>query len=73
MKDTAIDGNIGHVDNEIDVDGLESLEGTKVDKTKPQVGHFVFPEGPGAIVLASGRLLPVVRAGESQWNAQYKP
>ena len=50
MKDNAIDGNIGHFDNEIDMDGRESLEGTKVDNTKPQVGHFIFPDGPGAIV-----------------------
>ena len=36
------------------MDGLESLGGTKVGNIKPQVGHVVIPDGPGAIVLASG-------------------
>merc|ERR1712107_158057 len=37
--------------------GLEGLEGMKVDNIKPQVDRFVFPDGHGVIVLASGRLL----------------
>merc|ERR1712160_14527 len=57
MKNNAIVGNIGHFDNEIDMAGLENLPGMKVDNIKPQVDRFVFPDGHGVIVLASGRLL----------------
>merc|ERR1712087_1098754 len=57
MKNNAIVGNIGHFDNEIDMAGLEAIEGIKVDNIKPQVDRFVFPNGNGIIVLASGRLL----------------
>merc|ERR1740139_968916 len=57
MKNNAIVGNIGHFDNEIDMAGLENLAGMKVDNIKPQVDRFVFPDGHGVIVLASGRLL----------------
>merc|ERR1711939_1010362 len=37
MKNNAIVGNIGHFDNEIEMDALESLSGIKVDNIKPQV------------------------------------
>merc|ERR1712184_118029 len=57
MKNNAIVGNIGHFDNEIDMNGLEKTEGIKVENIKPQVDRFVFPDGHGVIVLASGRLL----------------
>merc|ERR1712178_249075 len=57
MKNNAIVGNIGHFDNEIDMAGLEGFAGIKVDNIKPQVDRFVFPDGHGIIVLASGRLL----------------
>jgi adenosylhomocysteinase len=57
MKNNAIVGNIGHFDNEIDMAGLENTEGIKVENIKPQVDRFVFPDGHGVIVLASGRLL----------------
>jgi len=57
MKHNAIVGNIGHFDNEIDMAGLEGLEGIKVENIKPQVDRFIFPDGHGVIVLASGRLL----------------
>merc|ERR1712149_85781 len=56
MKNNAIVGNIGHFDNEIDMAGLEAFPGIKVENIKPQVDRFVFPDGHGAIVLASGRL-----------------
>merc|ERR1712195_42021 len=56
MKNNAIVGNIGHFDNEIDMDGLEGFPGIKVDNIKAQVDRFVFPDGHGVIVLASGRL-----------------
>merc|ERR1739845_190642 len=55
MKNNAIVGNIGHFDNEIDMAGLEGL--AKIENIKPQVDRFVFPDGHGVIVLASGRLL----------------
>merc|ERR1719367_1984795 len=57
MKNNAIIGNIGHFDNEIDMTGLEKLEGIKVENIKPQVDRFIFPDGHAVIVLASGRLL----------------
>merc|ERR1711964_918623 len=57
MKNNAIVGNIGHFDNEVDMAGLEATKGIKVDNIKPQVDRYVFPDGHGVIVLASGRLL----------------
>merc|ERR1711904_680031 len=57
MKNNAIVGNIGHFDNEIDMAGLEDMPGIQVENVKPQVDRFVFPDGHGIIVLASGRLL----------------
>merc|ERR1712209_196278 len=57
MKNNAVVGNIGHFDNEIDMAGLEGMEGVKMETIKPQVDRFVFPDGHGVIVLASGRLL----------------
>merc|ERR1712224_762072 len=57
MKNNAIVGNIGHFDNEMDMAGLENFPGIKIDNIKPQVGRFIFPDGHGVIVLASGRLL----------------
>lgn len=55
MKNNAIVGNIGHFDNEIDMEGL--AKATKRMNIKPQVDRFVFPDGKGIIVLAEGRLL----------------
>ena len=55
MKNNAIVGNIGHFDNEIDMDGLMKI--TKRINIKPQVDKFVFDNGNGVIVLAEGRLL----------------
>merc|ERR1711879_49649 len=57
MKNNAIVGNIGHFDNEIEMAELEGFPGIKVENIKPQVDCFVFPDGHGIIVLASGRLL----------------
>merc|ERR1711963_1130181 len=57
MKNNAIIGNIGHFDNEIEMEKLEKFPGIKVENIKPQVDRFVFPDGHGVIVLASGRLL----------------
>merc|ERR1712017_8530 len=57
MKNNAIVGNIGHFDNEIEMAELEGYAGIKVENIKPQVDRFVFPDGHGIIILASGRLL----------------
>merc|ERR1712019_100641 len=56
MKNNAIVGNIGHFDNEIEMEALEAFPGIKVENIKPQVDRFVFPDGHGVIILASGRL-----------------
>merc|ERR1712176_1027647 len=57
MKNNAIVGNIGHFDNEIEMEKLESFPGIKIENIKPQVDRYVFPNGNGIIVLAAGRLL----------------
>lgn len=57
MKNNAIVGNIGHFDNEVDMEGLENYRGIKRQNIKPQVDRFEFPDGHGVIVLAEGRLL----------------
>jgi adenosylhomocysteinase len=54
MKDQSIVCNIGHFDNEIDVESLEQLEWINI---KPQVDHIVFPDGKKLILLAEGRLV----------------
>jgi len=57
MKNNAIVGNIGHFDNEIEMENLEKFSGIKVENIKPQVDRYVFPDGHGVIILAAGRLL----------------
>nr|WP_300143542.1 adenosylhomocysteinase [Propionicimonas sp.] len=57
MKHLAIVGNIGHFDNEIDMAGLESLDGVSKTGIKPQVDRWTFPDGHSVIVLSEGRLL----------------
>jgi adenosylhomocysteinase len=57
MKDKAIIGNIGHFDNEIDMDGLKKLPGVVRTNIKPQYDMFTFPDGHSVLVLAEGRLL----------------
>jgi adenosylhomocysteinase len=57
MKHQAIVGNIGHFDNEIDMAGLERLEGIERINIKPQVDEWRFPDGHSIIVLSEGRLL----------------
>merc|ERR1711970_1005204 len=56
MKNNAVVGNIGHFDNEIEMEELEKFPGIKCENIKPQVDRFVFPDGHGVIILASGRL-----------------
>ena len=55
MKNNCIVGNIGHFDNEIQMEKLEAA--TKRLNIKPQVDKFIFPDGHGVIILAEGRLL----------------
>jgi adenosylhomocysteinase len=57
MKDKAIVGNIGHFDNEIDMDGLRKLPGIVRTNIKPQYDMWTFPDGHSILVLAEGRLL----------------
>ena len=54
MKDQAIVCNIGHFDNEINVESMKDLEWINI---KPQVDHIVFPDGKRIILLAEGRLV----------------
>jgi adenosylhomocysteinase len=57
MKHQAIVGNIGHFDNEIDMAGLEKVDGIERINIKPQVDEWRFPDGHSIIVLSEGRLL----------------
>lgn len=57
MKDESIVCNIGHFDNEIQVDKLEKYEGIKEINIKPQVDKFVFPDGHAIVLLSRGRLV----------------
>lgn len=57
MKDQAIVCNIGHFDNEIQVDKLNSYPGIEKINIKPQVDKYVFPEGYSIFLLAEGRLV----------------
>ncbi len=57
MKNDAIICNIGHFDTEIDVEWLENREGVERVEIKPQVDRYVFEDGRGLILLASGRLV----------------
>ena len=54
MKDMAIVCNIGHFDNEIQVEGLRNFEWTNI---KPQVDMITFPDGKRILLLSEGRLV----------------
>ena len=56
MKDQAIVCNIGHFDNEIQMDRLNQSEAKKTN-IKPQVDMYTFPGGNSIFVLAEGRLV----------------
>ena len=56
MKDKAIVCNIGHFDNEIQVEALEAYSGIRKENIKDQVDQYFFPEGHSIILLAEGRL-----------------
>ena len=57
MKDQAIICNIGHFDNEIQVDKLNSLPGVEKITIKPQVDKYLYPDGHAIFLLAEGRLV----------------
>ncbi|MFW9597962.1 MAG: adenosylhomocysteinase [Paludibacter sp.] len=57
MKDGAIICNIGHFDNEIQVDKLKKFPGVECTNIKPQVDKYTFPDGQSVLLLADGRLV----------------
>jgi adenosylhomocysteinase len=57
MKDQAIVCNIGHFDNEIQMDRLNTEPGVEKTNIKPQVDKYTFPDGRAIFVLAEGRLV----------------
>jgi adenosylhomocysteinase len=57
MKDQAIVCNIGHFDNEIQVDNLNAYPDIKKTPIKPQVDRYTFPDGHSIFLLAEGRLV----------------
>jgi len=57
MKDQAIVCNIGHFDNEIQVDRLNGAKGVKKLNIKPQVDKYTFADGHSIFLLAEGRLV----------------
>jgi adenosylhomocysteinase len=57
MKDQAIVANIGHFDNEIQVEALDAAKGVKRTNIKPQVDKYTFPDGHEIFLLAEGRLV----------------
>lgn len=57
MKNQAIVCNIGHFDNEIEVEKLEARKDVKKRNIKAQVDEYIFPDGHSIILLAGGRLV----------------
>jgi adenosylhomocysteinase len=57
MLDQSIVCNIGHFDNEIEMDKLESYQGVTRMNIKPQVDKYTFPDGHSIYMLAEGRLV----------------
>ncbi|MDA0747574.1 MAG: adenosylhomocysteinase [bacterium] len=57
MLDQAIVCNIGHFDNEIQMDKLETFSGIQKETIKPQVDKYTFPHGRAIFILAEGRLV----------------
>ena len=64
MKSEAIVCNIGHFDNEIQVDDLIAYKGIERITIKPQVDKFIFPDGHCIYLLAEGRLVTSACATE---------
>ena len=57
MKDQAVVSNIGHFDNEIQVEKLNKTKGVKKINIKPQVDKYIMPNGKAIYMLAEGRLM----------------
>jgi len=57
MKEESIVCNIGHFDNEIQVNQLNELKGVQKINIKPQVDKYIFPKGHTIYILAEGRLV----------------
>ena len=57
MKNNAIVANIGHFDNEIQVEKLKKYPGIKHVNIKPQVDKYIFSDGHAIILLSDGRLV----------------
>jgi adenosylhomocysteinase len=57
MKDQAIVCNIGHFDNEIQVDALKKVKGLRIENIKPQYDRYHLPGGKSIYMLAEGRLV----------------
>ena len=57
MKDQAVVANIGHFDNEIQVDALNAGKGVKRTNIKQGVDKYAFPDGHEIFLLAEGRLV----------------
>jgi adenosylhomocysteinase len=57
MRHLSIVCNIGHFDNEVDVNGLRKWPGIKHENIKAQVDKYIFPDGHAILLLAEGRLV----------------
>ena len=57
MKDQAVVCNIGHFDNEIQVNAVNDDESVKKENIKPQLDRYTFPDGHQVFLLAEGRLM----------------
>jgi adenosylhomocysteinase len=57
MKDQAIVCNIGHFDNEIQVDALKKVKGVCIENIKPQYDRYYLPGNKSIYMLAEGRLV----------------
>ena len=57
MKNNALVCNIGHFDNEIQVDAMKALDGVQHEEIKPQVDRYTFASGKSIYLLAEGRLV----------------
>ncbi|MFM8926665.1 MAG: adenosylhomocysteinase [Rhodoluna sp.] len=57
MKPLAVIANIGHFDNEVDMDGISRIPGIKKLEVKPQVHEWQLPGGNSVLILSEGRLM----------------
>ncbi len=57
MKDQAIVANIGHFDNEMQMEQIDDAKGVKTVNIKSQVDKYIFPDGNEIYILAEGRLM----------------